>query len=106
MSIEVEVNMRIPGLTLRLPNEADKVINNSYVRFTKLIKVPAIPKAGAPLSLTTSAGQTFESTVTRADWSEDRSLFIVSCNYAKRSITAAEYDALVNDAEWKMKQLL
>ena len=106
MSIEVEVNMRIPGLTVRAPNEADKVINNSYVRFTKLIKVPAIPKPGAPLILTTSAGQTFESTVTRADWSEDRSLFIVSCSYAKRSISADEYGALVNDAEWKMKQLL
>jgi hypothetical protein len=106
MSIEVEVNMRIPGLTLRAPNEADKVINNSYVRFTKLIKVPAIPKPGDPLSLTTSTGQTFESTVTRSDWSEDRSLFIVSCNYAKRSISADEYGALVNDAEWKMKQLI
>jgi hypothetical protein len=106
MSIEVEVNMRIPGLTLRAPNEADKVINNSYVRFTKLIKVPAIPKPGDPLVLTMSAGQTFESTVTRSDWSEDRSLFIVSCNYAKRSISADEYGALVNDAEWKMKQLL
>ena len=65
MSIEVEVNMRIPGLTLRAPNEADKVINNSYVRFTKLIQVPAIPKAGDPLTLTTSTGQTFESTVTQ-----------------------------------------
>jgi hypothetical protein len=106
MSIEVEVNMRIPGLTLRAPNEADKVINNSYVRFTKLIHVPAIPKAGDPLTLTTSTGQTFESTVTRSDWSEDRSLFIVSCNYAKRSISADEYGALVNDAEWKMKQLI
>jgi hypothetical protein len=68
--------------------------------------VPAIPKPGAPLVLTTSAGQTFESTVTRADWSEDRSLFIVSCSYAKRSISADEYGALVNDAEWKMKQLI
>ena len=106
MSIDVEVNMRIPGLTLKSPNEADKVINNSYVRFTKLIQVPSIPKPGDPLSLTTSAGQTFESTVTRSDWSEDRSLFIVSCNYAKRSISADEYGALVNDAEWKMKQLI
>jgi hypothetical protein len=106
MSIDVEVNMRIPGLTLKSPNEADKVINNSYVRFTKMIQVPSIPKPGTPLSLSTSAGHQFESTVTRADWSEDRELFIVSCNYAKRSISPAEYDALVNDAEWKMKQLI
>ena len=46
MSIDVEVNMRIPGLTLKSPNEADKVINNSYVRFTKMIQVPVIPKPG------------------------------------------------------------
>ena len=106
MPIDVEANMKIPRLTIRAPNEPDKVIDNSAVRFIKRIQVPAIPKPGTPLSLTTSAGHQFESTVTRADWSEDRELFIVSCNYAKRSISPAEYDALVNDAEWKMKQLI
>jgi len=105
MSIAVEANLRIPGLTIRSPNEEDKVINNSTVRFTKLINVPTIPKPGTTLTLTTSAGHTFESTVTRADWHESRSLFIVSCNYSKRSISHDEYDALINDAEWKMKEL-
>ena len=105
MSIEVEANLRIPGLTVRSPTEVDKVINNSSVRFTTLIQVPSIPKPGTPLLLTTSNGHTLESTVTRADWSEDRSLFIVSCTYAKRSISFDEYNALVNDGGWTMKQL-
>jgi hypothetical protein len=105
MSIEVEANLRIPGLTVRSPTEVDKVINNSSVRFTTLIQVPSIPKPGTPLLLTTSNGYTLESTVTRADWSEDRSLFIVSCTYAKRSISFDEYNALVNDGGWTMKQL-
>jgi hypothetical protein len=106
MSIEVEVNMKIPRVTVRSPDQPAKIIDNSYVRFTKVIKVPAIPKAGASLQLTTGSGEPFECTVTRADWNEERARFIVSCSYSKRSISAGEYDALVNDADWTMKQLL
>jgi len=105
MPIAVEANLRIPGLTLRVANQPDRVINNSTVRFTKMITVSTIPKPGTTLALTTGAGHTFESTVTRADWHEDRALFIVSCTYAKRSIPAEEYEALVNDPDWKMKEL-
>ena len=103
--IDVEVNMKIPRVTIRAAGQADKIIDNSTVRFTTLIKVPAIPKQGASLQLATRNGGAFECTVTRSDWSEDKSLFIVSCSYAKRSMSAEEYDALVNDAEWKSKPL-
>ncbi len=106
MPIEVEANLRIPGLTIRSSHEPDKIINNSSVRFTTLIQVPAIPKPGSPLLLTTSGGYALESTVTRADWSEDRSMFVVSCTYAKRSISLDEYNALLNDSGWTMKQLI
>jgi hypothetical protein len=44
--------------------------------------------------------------VTRSDWSEDKERFIVSCNYSKKSIAAADYEALVNDADWTMKPLI
>jgi hypothetical protein len=44
--------------------------------------------------------------VTRSDWSEEKELFIVSCNYSKKSIAAADYEALVNDADWTMKPLI
>src|ERR1700724_4201674 len=106
MAIDVEVNVKIPRVTVRSPHQADKIIDNSSVRFTKRIKVPAIPKPGASLQLTTSSSEAFECTVTRADWNEERMLFVLSCNYAKRSISADEYGALVNDPDWKMRQLL
>jgi hypothetical protein len=73
----------------------------------KRIEVPALPKAGEVLSLSTDGGRTsFECTVTRSDWSEEKGLFVVACTYAKRSLPAETYSALVNDAEWTMKPLL
>jgi hypothetical protein len=105
--IDVEINLRIPRLTIRSPTAPDKVIDNSVVRFTRLAQVPAIPKAGEPLQLAARvSGETIESVVTRSDWSEEKSLFIVSCSYAKKSIAAADYEALVNDADWTMKPLI
>lgn len=105
MAIDVEANMRIPGLTLKAPNQPTQAINNSSVRFTKIIQVPAIPKPGEPLQVSMQSGLMLDTTVTRADWSDDRGLFIVSCTYAKRSISAEEYQALISDAEWTVKQL-
>jgi hypothetical protein len=107
MPTEIEVNMRVPTLTVRTPNEADKRIDNSSVRFTKRIQVPAIPKPGDSLALSTDGGRaTFDCTVTRADWHEEKALFVVACTYAKRSLSMDTYSALVNDSEWSMKQLL
>ena len=107
MPIDVEINLRIPRLTIRSASAPDKVIDNSVVRFTRLAQVPVIPKAGDPLQLAARvAGESIECVVTRSDWSEDKSLFIVSCSYSKKSIAAADYEALVNDAEWTMKPLI
>ena len=106
MPIDVEVNMKIPRVTIRAPGQADKIIDNSSVRFATPIQVPAIPKPGTSLQLSTHGGDHFECTVTRADWNEERSLFVVSCSYAKRSMSADEYDALVHDSAWTMRQLL
>jgi hypothetical protein len=44
--------------------------------------------------------------VTRSDWNEEKGLFVVACTYAKRSLPADTYSALVNDSEWTMKPLL
>ena len=46
VSIEVELNLRIPTLTLRSVDEPDKRIDNSTVRFSKAVNVPTIPKTG------------------------------------------------------------
>ena len=107
MPIDVEINLRIPRLTIRSANAPDKVIDNSLVRFTRLAQVPAIPKGGEPLQLAARiAGDVIDCVVTRSDWSEERERFIVSCNYSKKSIAAADYEALVNDSDWTQKPLL
>jgi hypothetical protein len=106
MSIDVEVNMKIPRVTVRAAGEPDKIIDNSLVRFMKRIQVPAIPKPGAALQLSADGVDEFACTVTRADWNEERSLFVLSCTFAKRSISADEYTALVSDSAWTIKQLL
>jgi hypothetical protein len=104
--VEVEVNLKIPRLTLRSPNEEDKVIDNGSVRFLKLVTVPALPKPGASLELTAASAAPFACDVIRADWNEGKEMFVVYCKYAKRSITPGEYHAIVNDPDWKMKPLL
>jgi hypothetical protein len=107
MATEIEVNMRVPTLTVRAPNEPDRRIDNSAVRFIKRIEVDVLPKAGEVLSLSTDGGKTtFECTVTRSDWHEEKGLFVVACTYAKRSLPVETYSALVNDSEWTMKPLL
>lgn len=107
MPTEIEVNMRVPTLTVRAPNEPDRRIDNSTVRFTKRIEVPALPKAGEVLALSADGGKkTFDCTVTRSDWHEEKGLFVVACTYAKRSLPVDTYTALVNDSEWTMKSLL
>jgi hypothetical protein len=105
-SIEVEVNLRIPRMKVPSLDEKGYPIDNSLIRFTKRITVPAIPKPGVMLQLTRSDGGTFDCEVTRADWSDDRALFILACKYSKRSISAEECTALLNDAEWQVKPLL
>ena len=103
--IQLEVNLKIPRVTLRPADGPVQVIDNSALRYTKLIHVPSVPKAGEVLQVPAGPFQTFDCAVTRADWNDERELFIVSCSYAKRSMSAEEYDALVNDAEWKSKPL-
>ena len=106
MPIDVEINLRIPRLTIKSASAPDKVIDNSIVRFTRLAQVPSIPKAGDPLQLAARVqGDMIDCVVTRADWSEEKERFIVSCAYSKKSIAAADYEGLVNDSEWTMKPL-
>jgi hypothetical protein len=103
--IQVELNLKIPRVTLRPADGPPQVIDNSAVRYTKRIDVPAVPKPGEVLQVPAGPFQTFDCSVTRSDWNDERELFIVSCSYAKRSMSAEEYEALVNDAEWKSKPL-
>jgi hypothetical protein len=106
MSIEVEVNLRIPRVKTPALDEKGYPIDNGSVRFTRLIQVPSIPKPGTSLQLTMGAGKIFECEVTRADWYDDRSLFVLSCKYANRSIPAEDCATLFSDPAWRVKPLL
>ena len=106
MSADVEVNLRIPRAKVPALDERGYPIDNGSVRFTKLINVPALPKPGVLLQLTTSLGNTFECEVTRANWHEEKERFVVYCKYSKRSIPADECAAFYNAADWTMKPLL
>ena len=71
-----------------------------------MIEVAKIPKPEEAIELTTRSGLTLQAKVVRADWSEDRGMFLLSCQYANRSITAEDYGALASDPEWQLKHLL
>ena len=106
MSQQVEVSLRIPNMKVRALDEDGYPIDHSSVRFKKLVLVPAIPKPGESLQLTTGSGSMLESTVQRTDWNEERALFVVACRYSNRSISADDYDALENDPDWQMRPLI
>src|SRR5215212_8490947 len=97
--MDVEVSLRIPNMKVRALDENGYPIDHSSVRFKKMMTVPAMPKAGESLELTTRFGKPFEAKIVRSDWEEERGLFIVSCQYANRSITADEHGALMSDPD-------
>jgi hypothetical protein len=106
MSREVEVSLRVPNMKIRALDENGYPIDHANVRFRKMIEVPSIPKPDQPIELTTRSGTTIAARVVRADWIESRELFVLSCQYANRSITAEEYGALSEDPEWELKPLI
>ena len=105
MSIVIEANLKIPRVKTPIKDENGYPVDSGSVRFRKPIEVLAIPKTGDTLRLQTASGVTLECTVTRADWDQDRELFVASCSYSKRSIPPDEYTALVTDPSWAMKPL-
>ena len=104
MSITVEANLKIPSITIKSVDEPARRIDNGGVRFIKRISVDAVPKSGDKLTLSTGTGP-FDATVTRVEWNEGKDLFVVSCTYERRSMTAADYESLTTDPAWVVNQL-
>jgi hypothetical protein len=106
MSKRIDISLRIPrNSKVPLLDESGYPLDNASVRFRTQMTVPAIPKPGETVQLT-SSGKGFEATTVRTNWSDDLGMFVVECQYAKRSITAEEQDALVKDPEWRMVPLI
>lgn len=107
MTHTLEISLRIPSLrVVREGKHEPETIVNTDVRFTKQIELEAVPKPGDVLTMTVGSGRSFECEVTRSDWHEDKNMFVVACRYSRRSISEAEYQALVDAADWQMKGLL
>jgi hypothetical protein len=106
MTINVEINLRIPRVKEPAKNADGYPINSADVRFIRELELPALPAPGAPIQLETRAGLPLACEVLRADWSEGKDRFIVYCRYAKRSIADDEYRALIDDPAWVMRPLL
>lgn len=102
----VEVRLRVPNMKVRALDDNGYPIDHSSMRFRKVVEVPKIPKPDEMLDLTTQSGRVLQARVVRADWNEDRGLFVLSCQYINRSITPDEYGALASDPEWQLKHLL
>ena len=107
MAQTVEISLRIPSLRVRRDGKDEpETIANSDVRFSKQVEMEAVPKAGEMLSMVVGSGDTFECEVVRSDWHDEKNMFVVACRYAKRSISPADYQALMNSSDWQMRALL
>src|SRR5262245_4493333 len=102
----VEISLKIPSLRLPAGVNPAQTIANDDVRFSKQIELERIPKPGDVLDMSVYSGGTFACTVVRSDWHHDKNCFVIACRYSKRSITHAEYQALVSSPDWKARPLL
>jgi hypothetical protein len=105
MAKEIEVNLRIPNMKVRTLDENGYPSDHSTIRFKKVVQVPAIPKVGQFLQLSASE-KTLQASVVGVVWSDDRGMFVVACQYAKRSIPADDHSALTRDPDWRMTPLI
>ena len=106
MSKSIEVSIKVPkNSKTPLLDENGYPIDMASVRFKTVMSVEAIPKPGDTLQMA-AGDQTFDATVVRADWSDERGMFIVSCQFARRSISVVEQAALMADTKWSLVPLI
>jgi hypothetical protein len=104
--MRAEIRLRVPNMKVRALDAKGYPIDHNEMRFRKVIEIPRFPKVGDAIELTTSAGRPLRAVIAHTEIDESRSLFVLSCRYAERSISADDYAALSNDAEWQLKHLL
>jgi hypothetical protein len=106
MATELEIVLRVPKAKDPIRDASGYPIDNSSVRFIKRIVVDTLPKVGDLLPLTAKSGDAFEGSVTRVQWHDEKEMFVVYCQYSKRSIPQQQYVGIFEDAEWEMKPLI
>jgi hypothetical protein len=106
MANELEIVLRVPKAKDPIRDASGYPIDNSTVRFIKRIVVDSLPKVGDLMPLTTRSADAFEGAVTRVLWHDDKNMFVVYCQYAKKSIPQQHYLSILADADWEMKPLI
>ncbi|PYR36509.1 MAG: hypothetical protein DMF93_19755 [Acidobacteria bacterium] len=102
-----EISLKIPSLRVRREGkDSPETIANSDVRFIKLVELDRVPKSGDVLTMTIGSETSFQCEVVRSDWHQDKNMFVTACRYSKRSISEAEYHALMGASDWQMRALL
>jgi hypothetical protein len=104
MPLTVEINLRIPSLSVET-DAGKKKISHDNVRYLKVLELPALPKPDETLTLTTANGVMLPCIVKRTDWEEERQMFVVSCRYGQTRLTDHVYVSLVNDTTWTKREL-
>jgi len=102
-----EISLRIPSLRVRREvKDSPETIANGDVRFIKLVELERVPKSGDVLTMTIGSAASFQCEVVRSDWHQEKNMFVTACRYSKRSISEAEYQALIDASDWHMRALL
>jgi len=105
MKMNVEIELRVPALSIKDENDVARRIDNSLVRFRRIVEVPEFPKPGSEIMLSFGDRVTFPCTVENAHWDEGKQLFVLPCQYPNRRILPEEYETLLNDAQWERTEL-
>ena len=108
MTHTLEISLRIPSLRVhgREGREGTETIANGDIRFIKHVEFDRIPKRGDVLTMVVSSGGSFQCEVVRSDWHDEKNMFVTACRYSRRSISEAEYRALLDAPDWRMRPLL
>jgi hypothetical protein len=99
--MDVEIELRIPTLTIKTEDAEPRRVDNSLVRFRKVIQLPKFPPVGSMIELSAGSDLAFECAIARADWHEEKQRFVLACKYPKQRIFPHEYEALLNDPQWE-----
>jgi hypothetical protein len=103
----VEISLRVPSLRMRREDkDVLETISNSDARFIKRVEVETIPKTGMVLAMEVNATSSLECEVVRSDWHESKNIFVIACQYKRRSIAPADYQALLDAPDWELRPLI
>ena len=102
-----EISLRIPSLRVRREGkDSPETISNNDIRFIKRVELERVPKSGDLLTMTIGSEASFQCEVVASNWHDDKNMFVTACRYSKRSISEAEYQALLNASDWRVRALL